>query len=275
VTEDLLLLACDTAVAAGNLLVDLQQQAAVAAEKPGTGNVVTDADYAAEALIRERISASRPADRILAEEGGTTGGPADVVWIVDPLDGTTNYLYGLPAWSVSIAAVVSGAAAAAAVYVPARGELFSATRGGGATRQGAGGQPVRLRCSQGVPLGQALVATGFGYHAGERRLQGTVLAQVLPQVRDIRRFGSAAMDLCYVAAGRWDAYFETGLELWDIAAGGLIAREAGAMVGGLHGQPAGKPMIMAAAPPLFGALHDLVVAAYAGQAGENDQLPGH
>lgn len=261
--DELLSLACGTSVAAGKLLVSLQKQAVVTAEKPGAGNVVTDADHAAEVLIRESIGAARPGDQILGEEGGMTGGPAPVVWIVDPLDGTTNYLYGLPAWSVSIALAVDGAVVAGAVYLPPLGKLFSAIRGGGATRRDPdGGRPVRLSCSQGVPPGQALVATGFGYDEAERRREGAVLAEVLPHVRDIRRFGSAAMDLCYVAAGGWDAYFEAGLELWDLAAGCLIAREAGAMVGGLHGQPEGKAMTMAAAPPLFAALHNLVAAAY-------------
>lgn len=252
-------------MAAGRLLASLRKNAAVAAEKPGAGNVVTDADYAAEALIREQIGAARPGDQILGEEGGVTGGPGPVVWVADPLDGTTNYLYGLPAWSVSIAAAVDGTVVAGAVYVPPRGELFSATHGGGASRTGPdGGQPVMLSCTEGVPPGQALVATGFSYDPGERRRQGEILTEVLPHVRDIRRSGSAAMDLCYVAAGGWDAFFEAGLELWDIAAGCLIAREAGAVVGGLHGQPEGKPMTMAAGPPLFAALHDLVAAAYPG-----------
>lgn len=224
--------------------------------------MVTDADYAAEALIREHIGAVRPGDQILAEEGGKTGGPGPVTWVADPLDGTTNYLYGLPAWSVSIAAAVNGTVVAGVVYLPARDEVFSATRGGGATRRAPdSGQAVTLSCTNGVMPGQALVATGFSYDRGERRRQGAILTEVLPHVRDIRRSGSAAMDLCYVAAGGWDAYFESGLELWDIAAGCLIAREAGAMVGGLHGQPEGKPMTMAAAPALFAALHDLVADA--------------
>ena len=167
-------------------------------------------------------------------------------WIVDPLDGTVNYLYGLPDWAVSIAAEVDGTVVAGAVFVPRRDELFSAALGGGAWLssgaldwRGRGRTAARrLACNTGVPLAQALVATGFGYEAGRRLVQGEVLRAVLPRVRDIRRGGSAAVDLCSVASGGVDAYYERGVNLWDIAAGGLIAAEAGARVTGLHGRPA-------------------------------------
>jgi myo-inositol-1(or 4)-monophosphatase len=175
---------------------------------------------------------------------------------VDPLDGTVNYLYGLPDFAVSIAAEVDGEIVAGVVHVPERGEVYTAVTGGGAWRHVAGQPPVRLRCNRGVPLARALVATGFGYLAGRRRVQGEVVAGLLPMVRDIRRAGSAAVDLCSVASGRVDAYYERGVNYWDIAAGGLIAREAGAVTGGLAGKPAGSDLTIAAAPGLFEALRD-------------------
>jgi len=154
------------------------------------------------------------------------------------------------------------------VFVPRRDELFSAAIGGGAWLSGGAldwrgedaPQPVSLACNTGVPLDRALVATGFGYEARRRLSQGEVLRGVLPRVRDIRRGGSAAVDLCSVASGSVDAYYERGVNLWDIAAGGLIAAEAGARVTGLHGRPAGSSMTVAAAPALLGALHDLLAS---------------
>jgi myo-inositol-1(or 4)-monophosphatase len=215
-------------------------------------------DQRAEELITGRILAARPGDAIIAEEGGeTAGGASGVVrWVIDPLDGTVNYLYGLADWAVSIGAEVSGQVVAGVVYAPQRGETFTATLGGGAWlterpgADGTGGAPRALRARPGVPLEQALVATGFGYRAARRKVQGEVVAALLPRVRDIRRAGSASVDLCSVAAGRVDAYYERGLNYWDYAAGALIAAEAGAMVAGLSGPPGGS-MTIAAAAPLF------------------------
>jgi myo-inositol-1(or 4)-monophosphatase len=226
-------------------------------------------DRRSEALITSRIRAHRPADAVLGEEGGqTSGGPAGdegddeggdgsggagpsrVRWIVDPLDGTVNYLYGLHEWAVSIAAEVNGTVVAGVVEVPRRGETFTAVAGGGAWLHRAEAR-LALRCSAGVPLGQALVGTGFGYDAGRRQVQGEVVAALLPHVRDIRRGGSAAVDLCSVAAGRLDAFYERGLNYWDFAAGGLIAREAGATVGGLAGRTESTSMAVAAGPGLY------------------------
>ena len=273
-TAGLLELATTMAVAAGRLLLGQGGRPEVVATKSSPTDVVTEADRAAEALIRGLIGEARPGDRILGEEGGETGGAggqggmSSVRWIVDPLDGTVNYLYGLPDWAVSIAAEADGTVVAGAVFVPRRDELFSAALGGGAWLSGGAldwrgedaPQPVRLACNTGVPLDRALVATGFGYAAGRRLIQGEVLAGVLPRVRDIRRGGSAAVDLCSVASGSVDAYYERGVNLWDIAAGGLIAAEAGARVTGLHGRPAGSSMTVAAAPALLGALHDLLAS---------------
>jgi myo-inositol-1(or 4)-monophosphatase len=207
--------------------------------------------------------------------------------VVDPLDGTVNYLYGLHDWAVSIAAEVGEVAGgrvtggevggevgrkiivAGAVYVPMRGELFSAVRGGGAWLDSESGispsaaarrPPARLYCRPGVPLGQALVGTGFGYQAARRKVQGEVVGALLPRVRDIRRAGVASIDLCAVAAGRLDGYYERGLNYWDWAAGALVASESGARVGGLDGAPVSSSMIVAAGPALFGPLSDALAA---------------
>jgi myo-inositol-1(or 4)-monophosphatase len=273
-SEDLLDLATKVAVAAGRLLIGSGGRPEVVATKSSPTDVVTEADQAAESLIRDLIAEERPGDRILGEEGGEIappggqGGRSAVRWIVDPLDGTVNYLYGLPDWAVSIAAEVDGTVVAGAVFVPRRDELYSARLDNGAWLSSGAldwrgedtGSPVRLACNHDVPLAQALVATGFGYEAGRRQVQGDVLRAVLPQVRDIRRGGSAAVDLCSVASGTVDAYYERGVNLWDIAAGGLIAAEAGARVTGLHGRPPSPSMTIAAAQPLLGELHDLLAS---------------
>jgi fructose-1,6-bisphosphatase/inositol monophosphatase family enzyme len=220
--------------------------------KSSPTDVVTALDRAVEELIRERIGKARPGDAVLGEEDGETG-VGTVRWIVDPIDGTVNFLYGLPEWAVSIAVEVDGQIVAGVVNVVPRGELFTAWLGGGAWLAGE-----RLRCNTGVPLSGALVATGFGYLAERRAVQGEVLARVLPRVRDVRRAGSAASDLCSVAAGRVDAYYERGPQPWDFAAGGLVATEAGAVLGGLHGRPPSPAFTMCAAPGLFEELHDLL-----------------
>jgi myo-inositol-1(or 4)-monophosphatase len=263
--EALLRIAMDAAGEAGRLLASWRgrERPEVIDTKSSPTDVVTEMDRRSEALITARIRAVRPGDTVLGEEGGQTlGGPDDpgapggrgdpalVRWVVDPLDGTVNYLYGLPDWAVSIAAEVDGTVLAGVVEVPRRGETFTAVAGRGAWLHRAG-TAIGLRCNSGVALGQALVGTGFGYDPQRRRVQGEVVAAVLPHVRDIRRGGSAAADLCSVAAGRLDAFFERGLHYWDYAAGGLIAREAGALVGGLSGRPEGSSMTLAAAPDLY------------------------
>jgi myo-inositol-1(or 4)-monophosphatase len=286
--DDLLAIAADAAAIAARLLAarSPEERPEVVQTKSSPTDVVTEMDRRAEALITERIRASRPGDAILAEEAGETSGTpgagpaaggsgeAAVRWIVDPLDGTVNYLYGLPDWSVSIAAEVAGTVVAGIVAAPRRGETFTAIRGQGAwvhrapwlrgtgtgeTSPGAGPAAgdgalapadVPLRCNRDVALGQALVGTGFGYAAGRRRVQGEVVGALLPRIRDIRRGGSAAVDLCLVAAGRLDAYYERGLNPWDFAAGALIAEEAGALVTGLSSQRPGPSMTVAAGPGL-------------------------
>jgi myo-inositol-1(or 4)-monophosphatase len=267
---ELLELARSAAAEAGRLLAARRPagRPAVLDTKSSPTDVVTAMDRAAETLIRTQIMAQRPGDAILGEEGGESGGEPGgqpgrgrVRWIVDPLDGTVNYLYGLPDWSVSIAVEVQGTVVAGAVVAPERGEEFCAMLGAGAWLwQARGGPPVPLKCTAGIPLAQALIGTGFGYEARRRQVQGEVVAAVLPQVRDVRRGGSAAIDLCSVAAGRLDGYYERGTNYWDIAAGGLIASEAGAQVAGLAGRPAGPAMTVAAGPGVFGALQDLLAS---------------
>ena len=271
---ELLALAERVAREAGGLLASYAGRVSVAATKSSPTDVVTEMDRKAEELIRFRILAERPADAILGEEGGQTGdaGGSGVRWVIDPLDGTVNYLYGLRDWAVSIAAEVSGEIVAGAVFAPRAGELFTAVHGGGAwltatantatanTGMGNGDARRALRCGPGAALDRALVATGFGYRAERRKVQGEVVAALLPQVRDIRRAGSASVDLCSVAAGRVDAYYERGLNYWDYAAGALVATEAGATVGGLHGTPPGPSMTVAAGPSLFGPLSAALAA---------------
>jgi myo-inositol-1(or 4)-monophosphatase len=256
--EALLRIAVDAAGEAGRLLASWRgdERPEVIDTKSSPTDVVTEMDRRSEALITEWIRAIRPGDTVLGEEGGQTLGGHDdpdrarVRWVVDPLDGTVNYLYGLPDWAVSIAAEVDGKILAGVVEVPRFGETFTAMVGHGAWLH-RDGRAIPLRCTSGIALGQALVGTGFGYDAARRRVQGEVVAALLPHVRDIRRGGSAAADLCSVAAGRMDAFYERGLNYWDYAAGGLIAREAGAQVGGLSGRAESTSMTVAAGPDLF------------------------
>ncbi|MFC6085154.1 inositol monophosphatase family protein [Sphaerisporangium aureirubrum] len=255
---DFLGLAADIAREAGDMLLAKRTGRPEAVQtKSSQTDVVTALDRASEELIRERIRAARPDDAVLGEEGGETGA-GRVRWIVDPIDGTVNFMYGLPDWAVSVAVEVDGEIVAGVVNVPPRGELYAARKGGGAELLRAGAPPERLACTTGVSLPQALIATGFGYQPGRRAVQGEVVAKVLPRVRDIRRGGSAAVDLCSVAAGRVDGYYERGPMYWDFAAGGLIATEAGARIGGLHGKPGNTGLTLCAAPGLFEELHDLL-----------------
>jgi myo-inositol-1(or 4)-monophosphatase len=254
--KTLLKLAVDTAHEAGILIRERREavtRMAVSATKSTPTDVVTDSDTAAEQLIRDRLLAARPEDAILGEEGGASDGGSGVRWLVDPIDGTVNYLYGIPQYAVSIAAQQDGDAVAAVVHNPVSLETWTATRGGGAYLDGE-----RVRESGCDRLEFALVATGFGYDAARRARQAAILAQILPSVRDIRRAGAASLDLCAVAMGRVDGYYERGLGPWDLAAGALIAEEAGAVVGGLAGAAAGPELVIAAGPALFPALHDLL-----------------
>lgn len=254
--SELLALATDAAGAAVEFLrAGREGMAGEIDTKSSPTDVVTAMDKAAEHLIVERLHAARPNDGVLGEEGGERSGSSGVRWVIDPIDGTVNYLYRLPSWSVSIAAEVDGEVVAGVVHDGPRDIAWTATRGGGAFRSGR-----QVHASTESELSRALVATGFSYVAERRRLQGRVLAEVLPRVRDIRRLGSAALDLCSAAAGHVDAYFEQSLHPWDLAAGGLIAQEGGCRVAGLHGRPAGHALVVAAPAGLFEPLHDLLAA---------------
>ncbi|MFB9307632.1 myo-inositol-1(or 4)-monophosphatase [Agromyces hippuratus] len=224
----------------------------VAATKSSPIDIVTAVDRDTEALIRRLVLEARPDDGIVGEEDDARIGTSGVNWVVDPIDGTVNFLYGIPAWSISVA-VVEGStdptgwtALAGVVVNPTTGEVFEARAGGGARLDG---RPLQVNTE--VPLSHALVGTGFSYSAETRRAQAEVLLEVLPLARDIRRIGSCALDLCSVAAGRLDAFYERGLNPWDHAAGALIAREAGARVGGPGGGAATAELVLAAPPALY------------------------
>ena len=250
-------------IAAGRQRADADRTGLVVAVKDTPTDVVTTVDTAAEQFLTEQLRRLRPQDAILGEEGAWSAGSSGVRWLVDPIDGTVNFMYGLPQYAVSVAAERAGAVLAGAVHSPASGETFWASLGGGAWLSVAGGPAVRLRVSHRAELPLALVGTGFSYAAEVRARQAAVLVGLLPRVRDIRRLGSAALDLCYCAAGRLDAYYEVQLKPWDFAAGGLIAEEAGAVLSGLRGRVAGTEVLAAAAPgvaqPFFRLLEELGV----------------
>ncbi|MCV7381500.1 inositol monophosphatase [Mycobacterium alsense] len=233
---------------------------------------VTVVDTETERLLRDRLAQLRPGDPILGEEGG---GPADsgaggaVTWVLDPIDGTVNFVYGIPAYAVSVGAQINGVSVAGAVADVVAGRVYSAAAGLGAhVSDGRGTQP--LRCAAVEDLSMALLGTGFGYARQRRTSQAALLARMLPLVRDVRRIGSAALDLCMVAAGRLDAFYEHGLQVWDRAAGALIAAEAGArvVVPGPD-DPAGAGLVVAAAPGIA----DELIAALSRFGGFDGRLP--
>ncbi|MER6783930.1 inositol monophosphatase family protein [Streptomyces sp. NPDC000658] len=256
---ELLALAREAARRAGELLRDGRPaDLAVAATKSSPIDVVTEMDIAAEKLITGIISERRPDDGFLGEEGASSEGSSGVRWVIDPLDGTVNYLYGLPTWAVSIAAEQDGETVVGVVEIPMRGETFQAVRGGGALGFGSWAGERVLACRPTAPLDQALVSTGFNYVTEVRTHQADVAQRLIPLLRDIRRSGSAAVDLCDVAVGRLDGYYERGLHAWDLAAGDLIAREAGALTGGRPGERPGRDLAIAAAPGVFEPLQRLL-----------------
>ncbi len=267
--ESLTNLAGSVARNVGARIRELREQGVqIADTKSSLADVVTAADREAEALITQALRKARPNDGLLGEEGASVEGTTGITWVIDPIDGTVNYLYDLPSYAVSIAATVADhgpgttfdgrRAVAGAVYVPALDELFEAHEFGGARLNGQ-----TIHASQAKELSLALVATGFGYTVERRTEQALVASQLIPQVRDIRRMGAAAVDLCNLAAGRLDAYYERGLQPWDYAAGVLIAREAGAAILALEedGLP-GEPMMIAGPPVLAGNLRAAILDAY-------------
>jgi myo-inositol-1(or 4)-monophosphatase len=252
----LLHLAVDIAQQAGDLVVQRRPRRFTIETKTTPTDVVTQMDHASEELIVSLLSRARPEDSVIGEEGANTAGTSGVRWIVDPIDGTVNYMYDLPGWAVSIAVEAEGQVIAGVVHVPTEGETYTAVVGDGARCNGE-----LIRCGQVSRPERALVGTGFGYDPHRRAGQARVLRQILPLIRDIRRLGSCAVDLCCVAHGRFDCYYERGVNPWDFAAGALIAREAGARVEGLRGAPPSSAFLLAAPPALFEAMHELFVAA--------------
>ena len=257
--RELLRIALEAAHRAGELLRDGRPaDLAVAATKSSPIDVVTEMDIAAEKLITGLIAGHRPDDGFLGEEGAAVEGTSGVRWVIDPLDGTVNYLYGLPTWAVSIAAELDGETVAGVVAIPMRGETFHAVRGGGARATGAWQGERLLTVRPAPPLDQALVATGFNYVTTVRAHQAEVAHLLVPLLRDIRRSGSAASDLCDLAAGRLDGYYERGLNPWDMAAGDLIAREAGALTGGRPGERPSRELMVAGTTGVFEPLQTLL-----------------
>ena len=230
----------------------------VGTKSTGT-DMVTEHDRASELLIVRLLRDARPGDGLLGEEGADQPSTTGITWVVDPIDGTTNFLYGLPGYAVSVAAVDEHGPVAGAVHTPVWGDTWTAARGAGAARNG---RPAR--CGTATDLRQALVATGFGYAAHDREGQARVLTTVLPRVRDIRRFGAASVDLCFAGDGRVDAYFEINLKPWDLSAGALVAAEAGCVVTDFAGGPPGEHGVVAANPGLHEQLIGLLAEAGAG-----------
>lgn len=261
-------LALSAAQEAADLLVRARRgTVTVAATKSSDTDVVTELDRASEAALVRRISAARPADGLLGEEGSDREGSSGLRWVLDPLDGTVNYLYGLGSWAVSVAAQDEQGTLVGVVAVPTLGETYVAVRGRGAHLVGGDGVRVRLRANDPVPLERALVGTGFGYRRELREHQAAVVARLLPEIRDIRRAGACATDLCHLGAGGLDGFYEVGPQLWDHAAGGLVAQEAGARFALLAVPGQHDPLILAAGPALFGPLRDRLLAAHGGPGG--------
>jgi myo-inositol-1(or 4)-monophosphatase len=218
-------------------------------EKSSAVDFATQMDQQAESLIVKSLLAARPDDGIIAEEGAAQSSKSGITWVIDPLDGTVNYLYGLPGWNISIAAKNQEGVIAGVVFAPTINSLWKATKGGGAFLNNNS-----IKCNDPVNLNLALIATGFSYDLELRKEQGARMQRLIPQIRDLRRNGAAAVDLCYVAMGAVDAYFESSLKEWDFAAGGLIATEAGALISGRTGGSPDGDMVVCAGPSLHAQL---------------------
>ncbi len=252
---ELLEVAVEAARAAGSELMSRWHGPLEVDTKSTPTDPVSEADVAAEQAIRDVLGRRRAADAILGEEGGATG-DGELEWVVDPLDGTVNYLYGLPTFAVSVAVQDADGGVAAVVLDPVRDELFSATRSGAPL---CNGQPIESSACD--SLERALVGTGFAYEPSVRAAQGQVVARLLPLARDIRRAGSAALDMCSCATGRLDAYYERGVKAWDIAAGTLICQRAGLVVRTLEPEGAMPSGVLVAPSGLIDALEELVIGA--------------
>jgi myo-inositol-1(or 4)-monophosphatase len=251
--RELLALASDLALQAGRIHARGRRETLTLETKSSPTDVVSQVDKEAERLIVERLRAERPGDALLAEEGSLLEGDSGVRWVIDPLDGTTNYVYGYRAYAASLAVEVDGETAVGVVLDSSSGRLYQAVAAHGAV---CDGRPVSAR--EQTQLSSALVATGFSYDAAQRERQGAVVAAALGRIRDLRRGGTAALDLCHVAAGEVDAYWELDLSPWDYAAGTLIAREAGAAVEHLAAAHGRGPAVVAAHPALMPAFLKLL-----------------
>lgn len=265
------------ALEAGALILNERpRDLGVAETKTSATDVVTVMDQRSQDLLLTRLGELRPDDGFHGEERGGRTGTSGISWVVDPIDGTVNYLYGLPAYAVSVAAVVGDPTTpgvwrpvAGAVVNPLTQECFTAALGAGSHRAVGTGPRRALRVAE-ASLGLSLCGTGFGYDADRRRWQGSVVAEVLPHVRDIRRLGSAALDLCRVADGSLDAYYERGLNPWDMAAGWLVATEAGGLVTDLDGGHPDNTMTIAGAPGNHADLRSLLTEVVARVGPESD-----
>ncbi len=252
----LLSVAVEVAREAADLVRERRTGVVLVADTKSTAtDVVTEADRASEELIRARLATARPEDGMQGEEGTDEAGESGVVWVADPIDGTVNFLYDIPQYAVSLAAQVDGESLAGVVVNAATGTTYTATLGGGAFRDG---RAIRVRGH--APLGKRLIATGFGYDAAMRDIQAAAVKRLLPRIRDIRRMGSCALDLCQLAEGLFDGYAEEGVHLWDHAAGALIAREAGARTELATGA-AGKDLLIVSPAEGFDELREALVDA--------------
>ena len=264
-TDDLLDLAVTAARAAGALLRERFHAPRTGIDtKSSATDMVSDADRAAEALIKEGIHSERPDDTILGEETGEAHGSSGLRWVIDPLDGTTNFLYGIPHWAVSIACEDGDGAFVGVVFDALRDELFAAKRGQGATLNG-----VPIVVSDAEDLSRALVGTGFSYASEERATAAALLPTILPRVRDIRRHGAASLDLAWVACGRLDAFYESGLAPWDCAAGRLLVIETGGRVAVMPALGSSGEGLMVATPGVFEGVRDLIDRALGEAPGES------
>lgn len=257
--SELRALAVSVAQQAGDMALAGRQRGDVAVSTKSTPtDLVTEYDKASEELIIGALQKARPKDGLIGEEGANKESSSGITWHIDPIDGTTNFFFNLPTWAVSIGATDEHGPVAGAVYVPALGEMFSAGRGLGAT---VNNSPISIRKNSLVS--DALVGTGFAYDPAKRVAHAQVLTHVVGNVRDIRRFGAAAIDLCFVACGRYDAYFERGLHSWDLIAGHIIASEAGAVLSDFAGQPVTPAEVLCSQPHIHADLVALLTTAHA------------
>ena len=234
-----------------------RQGVVVAGTKSSATDIVTEMDRKVEALLVDRILTARPDDGMLGEEGASHVGSSGVRWVLDPIDGTVNYLYGIPNWAVSVAAEIDGVGVVGVVAAPDMGQTYVAVRGRGAKKHDQWGVHD-LRVNDPVELKGSLIATGYGYTQERRIGQARVTSALLPHVGDLRRLGACSLDLCFVAEGRSDGYYERGVHLWDYAAAGVVVTEAGGLFGGLNGAGPSEDLVVAAGLHLYAQLHDVL-----------------